>query len=152
MTATQVANAISLSIIVALFGPLLAYFYTWNTAYLLLTLKNVALNGVVIALKYLFGTTGIAARPAGAAACDLFCMGPPVGGKEGMPSGHMATATFFVTAMYTHLGGNSWILVVGVPWIIAMAWSRWFKKCHNIWQLLAGALLGIVAAWFADRL
>ncbi len=148
----MLANAVSLTILVAIFGPLAAYFYTWNTTYLLMTLEKLMLNAVVVVLKHLFGTRGIAARPAAATACDLFCVGPPVGGKEGMPSGHMATATFFVSAMYSHTENNIWVLVVGIPWIVAMAWSRWFKSCHNVWQLVAGALLGLLAAWLADRL
>ena len=146
------ANTISLSVLVGLFGPLLAYFYTWNNTFLLMTLEKLALNVVVIILKYLFGTDGIFGRPAGAKACDLFCIGPPVGGKEGMPSGHMTTATFFVSAMYTHFNGNVWVLVIGIPWVLAMAWSRWTKKCHNIWQLIAGAILGVFAAWLVERL
>jgi membrane-associated phospholipid phosphatase len=146
------ANAISLSIILAFFGPLIAYIMTWKTTYLTLTTEILLLNVAVILLKYLFGTTGIAARPAGAKACDLFCIGPPVGGKEGMPSGHMATATYFVSVMYSRFDGNVWTLVAGIPWIVAMAWSRWFKKCHNIWQLVAGILIGLFAAWLANRL
>jgi membrane-associated phospholipid phosphatase len=86
-------------------------------------------------------------RPAGARGCDLWCVGGPAGGAPGFPSGHMATVALLVSALWFRLRAPV-ILWIGVPWIGAMAWSRWAKRCHSVLQIVAGSALGFgVGAW-----
>jgi membrane-associated phospholipid phosphatase len=106
----------------------------------LLLLMNVA----VAVLKPIFGTTGLFARPAGASGCDLFCIGGPVGGQPGFPSGHMATVTFWVVALRDRR-----ILWWGIPWIAAMAWARVAKQCHNWQQIVGGIIVGGAAGYLS---
>lgn len=84
-------------------------------------------------------------RPAGAAGCDAFCIGGAVGGRPGFPSGHMTTAAMLVAALWWRLRSPI-ILWIGVPWLFAMAWARWSKRCHNLVQIAAGTGFGIVMA------
>ena len=139
------ADIISISIIFAFLGPLYAYAILGLQDYLSLSIHVVVLNVIIAGIKKLLGNEGIFGRPAGAKACDLFCVGPAVGGREGMPSGHVATATFLTTAIYLHSDSTT-ALLLGIPWTISMAWSRWAKNCHNIYQILCGAIVGILFA------
>ena len=56
----------------------------------------------------------------------------------GMPSGHVATATFVSLIMFNYI--YNWYGVALIT--IAMSWSRYKKKCHNIYQVSLGALFG----------
>lgn len=105
-----------------------------------LFVTNVAVAGV----KRLVGDAYPFARPAGARDCDLFCHGGPVAGVPAFPSGHVTTAVCVVTALWLHTG-HALILWIGIPWIVAMAWSRWVKRCHNWQQILGGSVAGILA-------
>ncbi len=103
-------------------------------------------NVAVAVSKIIFGAAGWRARPAGAAGCDLFCMGGPVGGQPGFPSGHMTTVTFWVVATWLR-SHDRHILWFGVPWIAAMAWARAVKNCHNWQQIVGGILFGGVVGF-----
>lgn len=142
---TALANAISLSFLTALVLPLFAYTYTADTFYLYLPVGILVANVTVDGTKRVFGSAGVFGRPAGATGCDLFCIGGPVGGQPGFPSGHVTTATMFVAALWLHTH-RLWILIVGIPWIAAMAWARWYKHCHNIPQIVGGVAVGCIGA------
>lgn len=103
-------------------------------------------NLAVAGLKQIFGTAVPFGRPQGATGCDLLCRGGSAGGQPGFPSGHMTTATLLVSALWFHTG-DQWTLWIGVPWIAAMAWARWSKRCHNWQQIVAGTILGSAAGW-----
>jgi membrane-associated phospholipid phosphatase len=104
-----------------------------------LLLANVGVAG----LKELVGSWS--PRPAGARACDAFCMNGPVGGRPGFPSGHVMTATMFVALLWSRTR-STWTLWIGVPWILAMAWSRWAKQCHTPVQMIGGVFFGLAGA------
>lgn len=106
----------------------------------------IATNLAVAGLKHLFGTKGVFGRPIGANGCDLLCRGGAVGGQPGFPSGHVASAAVLVSALWFHTGDTR-TLAVGIPWIAAMAWARWSKRCHNWVQIVGGAALGTVIGW-----
>jgi membrane-associated phospholipid phosphatase len=138
------ANILSLTILVALGYPLVFAVCCGDRFHRYLIVGLLGLNALVagikqLSLRALDGT--LARRPAGARACDLFCMGGPVGGQAGFPSGHMATVAMFTTALWMHTGDSN-IFWLGVVWVAGMGWSRWIKQCHTREQIVAGAILG----------
>ena len=83
-------------------------------------------------------------RPAAACDCNLANQGGVVGGAPGFPSGHMTSTTFLLTPFW--LQGRlptTWFLAV----IVAVAWARWYKSCHNVPQIMGGIAFGGVAAY-----
>ena len=140
-----VANAISVSFLATLVLPLGAYTQTADVFYLYLPTGILIANVVVDGTKRVLGSAGVFGRPAGATGCDLFCIGGPVGGQPGFPSGHVTTATMFVAASWLHTH-EVWVLVIGIPWVVAMAWARWVKHCHNIPQIVGGVVAGCIGA------
>lgn len=93
-------------------------------------------------------------RPKGAKGCDFLStkgFAPPF--TPGFPSGHM-TITAFVMVFNILLIINNrinyvqkcLIIFLNLIFIILMSWARHFKKCHNIFQIIGGILLGIIIA------
>lgn len=141
----SVANAVSMSFVAAFVIP----GFLWlrgDTWYSRLLGTVIAANLAVVGLKAIFGNAGVFGRPAAATACDLLCVGGPVGGQPGFPSGHMTTAALLVVAIWAH-ERNPNVLWIGVPWIAAMAWARWVKSCHNWQQIVAGTVIGSIIGW-----
>ena len=123
--------------------PVILYIQTDDLFYLKLVFGLVAANAAVEAVKPLFGRSGFYGRPAGANACDAFCMGGSVGGRPGFPSGHMTNVSMLVAALWWHTQSPI-VLWVGVPWVAAMAWARHAKRCHNWQQIVAGVGTGLL--------
>ena len=97
-------------------------------------------------------------RPKGARNCDYFSRnGPAPSNTPGMPSGHMTHICLFTTVMI--LGrmkskngleftwDNLFYYGVNFSLIGMMAFARYFKKCHNILQILAGSGLGVLLGY-----
>ena len=93
-------------------------------------------------------------RPKGSANCDYFSRnGLSKPGTPGMPSGHMTHITIFAVVMilgkYMRSSGKKFNLEnllfygVNVSLVIVMAFSRYYKKCHNIPQIICGFFLGL---------
>jgi len=137
----QLANAVSVSFFFVFLVPSVVYLKTLNPYYLKLIAALIGGTATVELIKPLFGRRGIYARPDGAVGCDAFCVGGPVGGAPGFPSGHMMNIALFVGAMWDRSPYVRWI---GLPWIAAMAWARWSKHCHNWQQIVAGTVLGFM--------
>jgi membrane-associated phospholipid phosphatase len=90
----------------------------------------------------------ITRRPDGASNCDyLSKCGPARPDAPGLPSGHMATTAFFCGYMYLLYPKNDPFTLFNILLIIAMGWARYFKKCHNMIQLITGTLYGGVGAY-----
>jgi membrane-associated phospholipid phosphatase len=141
----ELANGISMSFLAVGVGPAVMFLWTGKTWWLTLIAALFVVNAFVAALKEVFGSVGWFGRPAGAYGCDAFCLNGPVGGRPGFPSGHMTTVTMFVASLWFRFGDKR-ILWVGVPWIVAMAWARWFKRCHNLEQIAGGIVVGLVGS------
>jgi membrane-associated phospholipid phosphatase len=142
-TLSFLEDTVSLTILGSFLTPLVLYGQGRDIFYLRLWMGMLGVSVAVEGIKVMFGTTGCFGRPAEARACDLFCVGGPVGGRPGFPSGHMTNVTMLVTALWWHTRSPivPWI---GVPWACAMAWSRWAKHCHNWQQIVAGIGVGMV--------
>lgn len=88
-------------------------------------------------------------RPKEACNCSSFNNGGYVGLEPGFPSGHVTLTTFFVNYMYfKKYNGDLFALAFlnFIPLVIGI--SRYEKKCHNIYQTLAGYMLGIILLIF----
>lgn len=140
-----VANIVSMSFLAAFLLPLIAYNKTDDVFFLYLPAGILIVNIAVDGIKRVLGSVGVFGRPHAAIGCDLFCIGGPVGGQPGFPSGHVTTATMFVAAVWLHTRAV-WVLIVGIPWIAAMAWARWYKHCHNLPQIVGGVVAGCIGA------
>jgi membrane-associated phospholipid phosphatase len=83
-------------------------------------------------------------RPAAACDCNLTNTGGRVGGTAGFPSGHMTSTTFLLTPFWLkHQLPTNWFIAI----IVAVAWARWYKKCHNLPQIIGGIAYGGGAAY-----
>ncbi len=97
-------------------------------------LRYVAQWGVVQSSKQILGTTPINQRPNG--------------NYRGMPSGHTATAVFGASNIVhqcIHKNPAARAVVLLTAGFVGA--SRIDAEAHNIWQVLAGALVG----WLGDR-
>lgn len=139
----MLANIISITFIISFITPLILFIYERDIWWIWLLGGLLGLTFIVERVKKLFGSLPPFGRPSEANGCNVWCMGGAVGGVPGFPSGHMAASTMFVTALWLHLR-NEWVLWIGIPWLILMAWSRWAKHCHNWQQILAGTFTGAV--------
>lgn len=141
------ADAVSMSFLAAFAGPALAWAVLHDPWWLWLLAGLLGANAVVAGIKE--STRGATARwlkrPAGAASCDAFCSGGAAGGEPGFPSGHMTTVVLVVVGAWLRLR-RPWVLLVGVPWIVATAWARQAKRCHTLLQVVAGAGVGAMTA------
>lgn len=136
----------SLSYMLVMVAPLVIWFvYPRATFYLWLFVAILVLSAAVHLMKIGFGTEGIYGRPAGACGCDLLCTSENDERKPGFPSGHVATAWMLVVVMswYTR---SPMVAVVGTLWASLVAYSRYWKRCHNLPQIIAGYVAGTIGA------
>jgi len=84
-------------------------------------------------------------RPIGACGCDYLSQGGVVVNKPGMPSGHMATTSYFVCYNILYILKNNYnklLIIPNIILLILMGWARIIKKCHNLIQVICGIILG----------
>jgi len=143
----MLADSVSMSILFVYLFPtymFILYKHIWWLWFLVaLVSANIVVEGVKGVLPY--------GRPAGAKGCDLFCVGGDVGGELAFPSGHMTATTMFVGVMWLHYG-HTYILLAGIPWILAMGWSRWIKRCHTWQQVVGGIFTGAVFSYMYESI
>ena len=143
----MLADSVSMSILFVYLFPtymFILYKHIWWLWFLVaLVSANIVVEVVKGVLPY--------GRPAGAKGCDLFCVGGDVGGEPAFPSGHMTATTMFVGVMWLHYG-DTYILVAGIPWILAMGWSRWVKRCHTWQQVVGGIFTGTVFSYIYETI
>lgn len=92
-------------------------------------------------------------RPDNACDCSLLNTGGPVGNRGGFPSGHMAITSYFMNYLYFNNEdfSNKSTMIYLIPSIL-MGSARYMKECHNIYQILAGYLLGFLVAYWGYNL
>lgn len=86
-------------------------------------------------------------RPDGARDCNyLSNNGLRAKNSPAMPSGHMTTTSYFVIYnSLSYIKQNKLINII--PYIlllIGMGWSRIYKLCHNLIQVIFGIILGSI--------
>ncbi len=79
----------------------------------------------------------------------LFHKGTPLRG--GMPSGH-AAFIFSVWAIIVFLSNNSLVILLALIMAILVCRSRIKANIHNIWEIIAGAILGFLITTFIFQL
>ena len=90
----------------------------------------------------------IFARPFDARDCSICNDGGPVGGNPGFPSGHVAMASYFAyIIMFKYFDNTYYNLGLATLYPIIIGMSRYYKHCHNIYQIIAGWILGIGVAY-----
>lgn len=140
----MLADYISSSIIALVCYPFLRFLETQDVKYLYFGVCLIAIDLSTKVIKYLTRNLGdLFTRPELATGCDILCREGPCGNKPGFPSGHMTTAAFFSTVFY--LTNPSVVTAsVGISIIIATAWARYIKNCHNVLQICAGGIYGVI--------
>ena len=144
----MLADTISISILIVYLFPAYMFILYKHIWWLLFLLGLISANIVVESVK---GVLVEYSRPLGAKGCDLFCVGGDVGGQPAFPSGHMTATTMFVGVMWLHYG-HTYILLAGIPWILAMGWSRWIKRCHTWQQVVGGIFTGTVFSYIYEAI
>lgn len=125
------ADGVSLSIFAAFLLPLLT-----STA-LVVKLGSYLLLYSVYSISNIIKKTLNFPRPRGASHCNLLLGNTR---SSGMPSIHMAFLTYLVCTVPVL---PPYTTSLGLLWILAMGWSRWYKQCHSISQVIAGIGVGV---------
>lgn len=95
----------------------------------------------------------IFARPYNACDCSLFNGGGHVGKNPGFPSGHVAMASYFAYIMVFIYFENTYLnLAIASLYPFMMSLARYFKICHNMYQIIAGWILGFLVAYFIKKI
>lgn len=142
-----IANLVSLSAIVLFMLPWSFFVATKHPVFLWMGIAVSLADGSTKIWKRLFGTASIFGRPYGACDCDIFCINGTQNGKPGFPSGHMTVTSFLATTFALLQPGLPYQLAA-IAVVIAMGWARYFKKCHNLMQIVAGTIYGFFVATF----
>lgn len=94
-------------------------------------------------------------RPNASGKCSFFNRATIPTGSEipAFPSTHMTIATFIVVSLIIKMRKSDnkiWLVVIGLSYLVAMAYSRKTKLCHNDLQIVAGIAFGAGAASLLD--
>jgi membrane-associated phospholipid phosphatase len=137
----KIEDIISLSVILCVALPWISWIITLQSVYLRwgITMLIVQLC-IVIAHKHFKWASQ---RPLDARNCGVCNDGGDYSKKGGMPSGHVTTATTFVTFAYLVTQSNT-VLVLGMIYIYGMMWVRIKNKCHYPHQVIGGIVAGII--------
>ena len=98
--------------------------------------------------KIIFPFSKLARRPDKACNCNFYANNGIVEGQPGLPSTHMAIVGFLF--MFSHLTITKYIdntiffYLVNTLFLLLTAWSRYYKKCHSLLQIILGGILGIL--------
>ena len=145
---SKVWDWVSLSVFAVVCWPVLSFVinkqpvYAWFGAGMLIT--HIFSDSIK---KLTHNVHSIFNRPIGAKDCDMFCRNGDCTGKAGFPSGHVAHAAFFVTFINLLHPHDTSLQIASILYVVLVAMSRHQKKCHNIQQVSAGAVLGISTAY-----
>ena len=127
-------------------------------SFVLFTFLNDQLTKMIKALPYPEFMWDITRRPEGAYNTDYFSRNGPVKkDAPGFPSGHMAGITSFCLYMLLRKKGdmdwsvfieeNVGLIFISVFAVVFMGFSRWYKTCHNMFQICGGILYGGVTTY-----
>jgi membrane-associated phospholipid phosphatase len=128
---SAIADGVSLSIFAAFLLPLL------TSATLIVKLGSYLILYIVYSVSNIIKKTLNLPRPRGASHCSLLLGNTR---SSGMPSIHMAFLTYLLCTVPVL---PPYTTSLGLLWILAMGWSRWYKQCHSISQVIAGIGVGL---------
>lgn len=143
------------TIIMSIYYPLSVYSYVPE----LFNIRYISGYGSILIIsellkKLIYPFTPLARRPEGACNCDLISKNGDVSGKPGLPSTHMAVISYF--AVYNLMLLNNYnitknkhiFILLNILLIILTGWARYIKKCHSIFQIVSGTILGSIYSFF----
>jgi membrane-associated phospholipid phosphatase len=83
-------------------------------------------------------------RPEGARDCNAWNNDGDQSGQPGFPSGHAATAAafWFYAWRLAPPVWRPWIAGAGMAATGLMGWARWAKRCHTVFQIAGGIVVG----------
>jgi membrane-associated phospholipid phosphatase len=150
-------DGVSLSVIPLVLAPCAFYFKTGDKRYIRLIIGIIIAEILTKISRHVPVVHPVMLRPAGAKNCGIFNDGGSYEGRIGMPSGHVFI-TSFVTMYFVFIYCQSKniteicrkkteVITIGSFYILLMAISRVARGCHNIPQVIVGALLGYVLAY-----
>ena len=143
--------------------PILIYFFGIYAGVYFNTLKesvsfitfmffNDLITKVIKSLPYPEILWEITRRPEGAFNTDYFSRnGKALKDAPGFPSGHMTSITSFCFYMLLRKKKNDWknfftnnniLVLFSLILILLMAFARWYKRCHNLVQIIGGIIYG----------
>lgn len=148
-----IMDYVSVSNLALVCFPFLNFLITSNIYYGVFCLAIILCHVITVGLKLFTSktfTNPIFLRPRHARNCDYMCRNGLVGGKPGFPSGHMSSTLVFFTFIILYklkVEGAQFadmisLTLVSASYILATAFARYYKGCHNITQIVAGSILG----------
>tara|TARA_B100000768_G_scaffold147538_1_gene141112 strand:+ start:921 stop:1448 length:528 start_codon:yes stop_codon:yes gene_type:complete len=121
-------------------------------------LINDYITKIIKGLPYPEFLWSITRRPEGAFNTDYFSRnGKALKNAPGFPSGHMTSITSFCIYMILRKKGNTlWLdfikknymfILFNLLLICLMGFARWYKKCHNLFQIIGGIIYGSITSY-----
>lgn len=145
----EIVDNISLSLMPLNFYPLIAFILTRKLEYLFICIGILIVRYSTEFIRELISKISknpIFYRPHGCKNCGLLNTQTDPNGPA-FPSGHVGMTTFLVIALlYVTKNTNLIAYILATTYIILMGYSRYYKKCHNIPQIIAGVLHGGIYA------
>jgi len=146
----DIYSCISLTIIPAIILPFGAYIITQKSLYILVFICIFVVFFTSEIFKKIFSilqsNNTLFYRPIGSQNCGLFNQ-YSMPNSPAFPSSHVSIITFVSIVMIWFLFPTSfiaWIIIIGYNILIGI--SRYKKKCHNLFQIICGAIYGILCA------
>lgn len=138
----DIHNFISMSIVSVYIIPIILYFLTNNSLHIFALIGSITTTFISELLKYTVFKE-ISVRPVGARDCNYLCNDGNQAGQPGMPSSHSAEVAFFC-GFYLFYTKTPLIRIILILYAIAIMYSRYIKRCHTIYQIVAGVVLGLI--------
>lgn len=146
---SQLQDLLSISLSVVYIIPILCYGYTFDPQHLSIWIGILRTTCISEFIKYaVVGNRSV--RPIGARDCNLFCTNGPCEHEPGMPSSHSAIVVYFACSYIAYASYAQYPLItIGLlVYALLVMLSRYLKRCHTIYQIGAGAILGVSSYLF----
>jgi len=141
----NIVDNISMSLMSLEYYPLIAYIFSRKLEYLYIYIGVLIVRYSTEYVREIIAKISknpIFYRPTGCKNCSLLNTPTDPNGPA-FPSGHMGMTTFLViTLLYVTKNTNLIAYILATTYIILMGYSRYYKNCHNIPQIIAGIIHG----------
>ena len=124
-------------------------FYNLLILYIIISIiekssKNITFN---------YFNNSITKRPIIACNCNIFNNGGKCNNKSGFPSGHVATISLYFNRIFLSNKNKTFnnFILYNIPCIL-MGFARYYKNCHNIYQIITGYILGLIIALINNKI